>query len=552
MSGVPKKVANWLYSVLQPQYFHKELVYNDIYRFLSVYLGQGFKIRTAVYTSTSGSSNLLVNLYGSLRCRDTDVPLNIWVPLNYPFADEAVSEPNGVPIIYVIATPDKLIRPGNNVDSQGRFYHPYLSLWHLEHVPGSANVEFNLLNLMSCLIATFTKDSPLGPPPVPSGPQLPPKPAALSPDSTGSLRREATGTLRRETTGPPLPGKPGFTNTNDNVPLKYRSPLPIPRLATGDVESYGNIRVEDAVPGFTPTQQLPFRLDSRLSQIPPERQSQIRSESQSGQIRPESRNDQNRPASQSGQTHSQFPVLPSHSGTTSPPHSFVNYSNVSPRRVLQSRSPTPNIHKATGITEIEDLMDRVALEDGATPIPRETLEQISANINRFLSLDTPDNINSVVGKINQNSHRVQALHSQLEHHNKQAAANKDNLDKHLKYLLEQVEGIRTLNSELAALDKLNNSGVNEIYIKSTGQKMKLDDIITPDLKLVHQLYDVTADIKACKDTLRLLDGGFKGEEELINADNLDTCVKAARGLGRELFWLEVTKQHIAKTMGLTS
>lgn len=517
MASIPKKVANWLHSVIQPQYIHKELVFGDVYRFLSVYLSQGFKIRTAVYTSTQGTSNLLVNLYGSLNCKDRDVPLNIWVPLNYPFADNTASEPNGVPIVYVVATPDKLIRPGNNVDLQGRFYHPYLSLWHLENVPGGANSEYNLLNLMSCLIVTFTKESPLGLAPVATGPQLPPKPPALSPKNSGLLRRE--------TTGPPLPNKPG-SHVNDNVPLKYRSPLPIPRQTTGNVGDYSNLRMEDAVPGFTPTQQIPFRLESR-----------------GGPIRPES---------QTGQFQSESRVSSPSSGPNSPPHSFVNYSVESPGRGRPTRSPTPKIQKPTGVTEIEDLMDKVTLDGGATPIPRETLEHISAHINRFLSEDTSDNVNSIVGKINENSSRIQALYSQLEHHNKQAAANKDNLDKHIKYLLDQLEGIQALNSELAALDKMNNSSVDDIYITSTGQKMKLDEIITPDLKLVHQIYDVTADIKACKDALRLLDGGLRGGEEIINDGNLDACVKAARGLGRELFWLEVTKQHIAKTMGLTS
>jgi len=523
MASISKKVANWLYSVLQPQYLHKELAFNDIYRFLSVYLSQGFKIRTAVYTSQQGNSNLLVNLYGSLNCKNIEVPLNIWVPLNYPFADNSVAEPNGVPIVYVVATPDMLIRPGNNVDLQGRFYHPYLSLWHLELLPGSSNAEYNLLNLMSCLITTFNKDSPLQHPPVTSGPELPPKPAALSPNNTGFLRRE--------TNGPPLPQKPGST-ANDGVPLKYRSPLPLPSQNTGNSD-YANRRVENIVPGFTPTQQSPYRSDTQL----------IRSESQIQM----GHTGQNR----LGQTRPEY-QLPPHSLTTSPPHSFVNYSSVSPGHGRPSDVKTPTPTPRVGVSEIEDLMDKVTLDDGASTIPREILEQISAHINSFLSLETPDNANSIIGKINENSHRIQALYSQLEHHNKQAAANKENLDKHIKYLQGQVSGIQKLNSELAALDKMNTSSVDEIYTLTTGQKLNLEDIITPDLKLVHQLYDVTADIKACKDTLKLLGSGLKGEEEMINDGNLDTCVKAARGLGRELFWLEVTKQQIAKTMGLST
>lgn len=516
MSQVLKKIVNWLYSVLQPQYLHKELVFNDIYRFLAVYLAQGFKIRTAVFTSALGASNLLVNLYGTLNCQNIEVPLTIWVPLNYPFADESVAltEPNGMPIVFVVPNQELSIRPGNNVDLQGRFYHPYLSLWHVDNVPGPDNQKYNLLNLMSCLIATFNRVPPLGRPPIVTGPELPPKPAALSPHVTGQLAHLP----RRETNGPGLPQKQ--VSADDSIPLKYRSPLPIPSEKASGIEngSYSNIRIEDGVPGFTATNQSSYQTDYWT---PP-------------------------PKSISSHSRTMSPPYPR---AMSPPRSFVNYSNASPAGypLEQHKSPTP-----VGDAEIENLMDKVTLDTGKSTIPRDALEQISHHINLFLTLEGPDNVNSVVAKINENSQRILALYSQLEHHNKQAAANKENLDKHITYLSGQVEAIKTLNTELGELDKLNSASTDEIYTDlASGRKMKIEDIITPDLKLVHQLYDVTADIKACKDAIKLVGGGFKSEEEMINNENLDSCVKAARGLGRELFWLKVTKQNIARTMGLS-
>lgn len=505
MSLVPKKVANWLYSVLQPQYLHKEIAFNHICKFLAVYLAQGFKIRTSVFTSALGASTLLVNLYGLLTCKNIDIPLNIWVPLNYPFADESLplTEPNGVPLVFVVPTAELAIRPGNNVDLQGRFYHPYLSLWHQDCVFGADTSNFDLLSLMSCLIVTFTKDPPLGLPPVTTGPQLPPKPTAWSPQVAG----DQTQLPRRDTNGPPVPQKPG--NSVDSVPLKYRTPLPIPSQSTAATEAATHTysRAEQPAMGFAPVRQSPYPADPRL--LPP----------------------------------GSATVSPPHSGAVSPPQSFVNYS---------TSSFAPQDHNLdVGVREVEDLMDKVTLGDSRSTISRETLEQISLHINSFLTLDSSDNVNSIVAKINENSHRILALHSQLEHHNNQAAANRENTEKHIEYLLGQVDAIKLLNAELGNLDRLNSPTTNEIHIDSSGRKMKLDDIVTPDLKLVHQLYDVTADIKACKDAIKVVGGGFKSEEEIITDQNLDSCVKAVRGLGRELFWLEVTKQNIAKTMGLS-
>lgn len=501
MSKVPTKVVNWVYSVLQPQYIYKEPAFNDICRFLAVYLSQGFKIKTAVYTSTLGASSLLVNLYGSLTCREVKVPLSIWVPLNYPIASEEISltEPNGVPIVYVVPPQDTVLRLGNNVDLQGRFYHPYLSLWHLDLVSGANMKEYNLVNLMTCLITTMNRDVPLQPAVASPGPQLPPKPAALSPNAIGT----SAAFPQRETTGPPLPQKPGV----DTVPLKYRLPLPIPleRLANQNTGTSIDQRVESRVPVAAPAYHSPRALDST--------------------------------------------ILPPPSRTVSPPRAFVDYSAVSPR---QPRTKVREVPKPAPAAEIEDLMDKITLDGGKSQLPREILEKISENINAFLTLPGADNVNNVVQQINENSQRILALHAQLEHHNKQATANKENLDKHVTYLQQQVELIKSFNADLGRLDKLNSPSTDEIYTGTqTGQKLRLEDIITPDLKLVHQLYDVTADIKACKDTLRLLGGGFKSEEEMIHNDNLDTCIKATRGLARELFWLEVTKQNISKTMGLS-
>lgn len=201
------------------------------------------------------------------------------------------------------------------------------------------------------------------------------------------------------------------------------------------------------------------------------------------------------------------------------------------------------------IEEIEDLMDQVTLE-GHGETDKEILQQIANQINAFLDPANPDSVNNDLIHIKESSTKIDGLYSQLSHHTKQAKANSENLENHITYLRGQVEAIRSLNNNLAELDKVNAQAPDEVHTKQGGQHMLLDDIVLPDLSLVHQLYDTTAEIKAHKDVIRLVGGSFKSEDELISNDNLDACTRAVRSAARELFWLEVTRMEIGKIMGL--
>lgn len=458
MAKVPTKVVNWLYSVLQPQYLHKEVAYTHIYQFLAVYLTQGFRIRTAVYTSSDGKSQLVINLHGLLAAGPVSVPLSIWIPLNYPFSEEnRGTDANGVPVVYVVPEAGTVIRPGNNVDTQGRFYHPYLAQWHNEYRNGSSS-EFSLLLLLNCVRQTFEMGSPIAP--ESTGPALPPKPGRYS----NPISPQLTG-LRRETTGPPVPDRPG------EIPLKYRNPPPLPNLQQIPVQSTGSLQIT------TPYYQ---------------------------------------------------------------PHSQPSTTAASPQRT------TPQLQQK--VAEIEDLMDQVTLDGPMSDDRKSVLERISDQINAFLGSE--ESANGTLNYINETSTKLTSLHQQLSHHNKQAQANSDNLGNHINYLLGQLEALKTLNNDMGQLDKVNSLTVNEVHTSLAGDKMALDDIVTPDLTLVHQLYDVSSEIKAYKDAIRLVGGNFRSEGELVNDDNLDSCIKAVRGLARDVFWLEVTKAEIAKTMGL--
>lgn len=199
------------------------------------------------------------------------------------------------------------------------------------------------------------------------------------------------------------------------------------------------------------------------------------------------------------------------------------------------------------LPEIEDLMDKVTLESGNSN-SQPVLERISQQINAFLFNE--DCANSTLTAINENTRKIAALHQQLLHHNTQAKANSENLEKHIDYLLGQLLSLKALNSDLSQLDLVNSQSVEEVHTSLNAQKMHLDDIVTPDLTLVHQLYDVSAEIKAYKDAIGLVGGNFRSEGELVTDHNLDSCIKTVRGLAREMFWLEVVKAEIGKAMGL--
>lgn len=503
MAKVPTKVVNWLYSVIKSQYSHGELVYRDVYRFLAVYLSQGFRIRTAVYTSGSGQTTLLIQLYGSVVVGNSQVPVHIWLPQNYPFADKTAShyDADGVPLVYIVPSAETVVRQSNNVDLQGRFYHPYLSLWYQNYIPGVSTTEYSLLLLMGCLSATFEKEMPLALRPITTGPQLPPKP----PSVRDTMFPQTTGP-RRETTGPPLPEKPESAPQEAHIPLKYRAPPPLPQENP------------------QPVSQSPQAFPQAQTQKAPQQLSLNRTPNRLGVESPERtrftlRHPENKQRTDEGYTQEKF--------------TNQKVKNPPPQPVVQP--------------EIEDLMDK-ATESQSSGVPAATLEKIAQKINDFLS---NAGVNAVVDPVNEIAQRVGALHSQLLHHHKQATANRENLESHISYLKGQINAITDLNRKLGELDVINTEDAASITVGLHPKSVvAVDDVVCADLALVHQLYEVCADIKAHKDTINVVAGNYRSEAELISDDNMDACIKAVRGLARETFWLEMERSQIGKAMGL--
>lgn len=519
-----QQVANWLFNVLQPQYVHKQVAYNHLYQFLLVHLKRNlrFRIRTQVYTSSDvGNSELLINLFGSIVTPLAEVPVEIWVPLNYPYGE-------GVPMVYII--PDHArelyLRPGNHVDTQGRFYHPYLASWFYECNSEATLGKYNLLELIKVIEAIVILDTPIQKrvPQPQSGPEIPPKPAkvpitngmhytpVISPQVLGQPNTidesyqvdnpHSTHTI----SGPPIPSKP----LNSSIPLKYQKPLPLP-VPPNEAQSEPQIQQNytgNGYQGYNQEQRIYHQTTGEYSQTPTHTSPQ------------------------------RTPPIYKSQRVKSPPKTSL-------KSPVKAHAKSPENSSIKSQTSPIDLMDENVPSTIPQTLHRELLEQLSTKINEYLQKDD----NNLIQEVNENSVKFGALYNQLNHHYSQAIANSRHLDDHMNYLSQQLLQITKLNQDLVALDQLNNSQLDKVYTSAT-TSIALDDLIIPDLPLVKQLYDVVLEIKAIKDTISLIGGGFDTQSELINDSNMDMCVKTVRNLGRELFWLELTKNEIANLMTL--
>lgn len=169
---LPLELLQWLYKVLLNEYHDLKKTYQDVCLVLLNY--KSIKPRTRVFTDEFGRPNLLLNLYGSLKIANLDIPLDIWFPFNYPASP---------PFIYILSSERFVIKPTNHVQQDGLFFHPYLYNW-----TQLQNEELRILSLMKLLTDLLNIDPPcIMKPTRPSTrqdsgvPQLPPKPSPISP-----------------------------------------------------------------------------------------------------------------------------------------------------------------------------------------------------------------------------------------------------------------------------------------------------------------------------------------------------------------------------------
>ncbi|CUM63254.1 uncharacterized protein PRCAT00000825001 [Priceomyces carsonii] len=503
MSELPENVVHWLANVLKSQYLYFDIAYRHIYQFLQVHLNKnfGFRIRTSVYTSRTGQSSLLVNLYGSIKIRNApDIPVTIWIPLNYPFTSSSSdNDCNGVPIVYVNTNAkNERLRPGNFIDGQGRFYHPFLTTWYQECIlQDSRSLQiFNLLELVEVLYSSFSQEFPIeiiheGPSAYvssnSSASQFPPKPAKIPISKAASP----------QTTDPQEVQNP----LNESNILNQNSGNFSPRSGSERLHDHALIRNESIPPRYL--SPLPLPHEQRMGKF-------------------HSLNDRG--------------------------IQMASYGNLAPE--TYPKQSNENLIENAQTDDLIDRNDNLALSNN--DVLRPQLERLSQVINLCLEKESSsfNELNRVVPEINNNTLKVDTMCKQLNHHKRLAQENSIILDKHITYLNQQLNSLSKLNLELSNLDDMNSKEKNAVFanLKSS---VELDNLIIPDLQLVKQLYNIVCDIKATKDTVSLISGSFHSQQELISNGTIDICLKSVRSLGRELFWLELMKSEISENvMGL--
>ncbi|EAZ63793.2 putative ubiquitin receptor implicated in vacuolar targeting of plasma membrane proteins [Scheffersomyces stipitis CBS 6054] len=533
--AVTKKLALWVFNALQHNYTHKELAYNHILVFLqNQSQNYNFAIRTKVYTSSeTGQPSLLLNLYGSISLGDSiQAPVEIWIPYNYPSGFSSPSnsynstgnvngqsdplfDANGsVPIVYIIPDHSKnyYLRAGNYVDTSGRFYHPYLASWYQESSSHPSNpnapisARYELLQLIKVVAEALRAEPPIYSIYEASSPQ-----AIMQPQASGSQQSS------NYQSGPSLPPQIPISH-NQNQPIKPQSPL----------------QQQNASPGYNSATPVYDSVPERYRSPP------------------------SLPSEQSYQNNYQTVDIrsPSESPRYTPKPAYVRQVREQP-----SYSPSPNslgqmhispISHAPPVDLLSDGTDGPSTDTASNAERRQVLEQLSAKFNLFLNDAYNDNIDNSLPKVRETHQKVEALYSQLSHIYQQAVENSRSLDGHIAYLTQQVNNITILNQDLVKLDEINSESPDSVTT-APGTKTPLDNLIIPDSPLVRQLYETVSEIKAVRDTINLVSGSFHSEKELINDARMDLCVKTVRNLGRELFWLELTKQEIAHNiMGLSS
>ncbi|KAK9473244.1 UEV-domain-containing protein [Dipodascopsis tothii] len=190
---LPQQTLQWLHTVLLPEYKDVNRTFADTVKVLETY--PSLAPRTSVYTHENGKSQLLLNLKGTLpvsfRSSSYNIPIDLWVPHEYPQA---------APFAFVVPTQTMGLRPGNHVDTNGRCYHPFLSYWHEQ--PGAS-----IAGVCTVLADVFSKEPPVYAKPAEAATPAPP-PAAPAMDA--GLQRAPQYAAQPPVAQPAYAAPPGY------------------------------------------------------------------------------------------------------------------------------------------------------------------------------------------------------------------------------------------------------------------------------------------------------------------------------------------------------
>ncbi|TIA83902.1 hypothetical protein E3P94_01561 [Wallemia ichthyophaga] len=193
-------VIRWLGDVTT-HYREQSRVSRDVCGLLE--MNETLSPRTEVYTHDNGRSELLVNVYGTLPIQFRDatynIPLSLWLPLDYPASP---------PWVYVVPTATMLVRAGHGVESSGLVRSPYVFDWARK--PEACN----LVDLAYALRNSFEMFPPLYAKPV----------AHIGEEEQQQSPKSATSPRSNSHEAPTRPYKPpSFSMSPTITPLSWRN-----------------------------------------------------------------------------------------------------------------------------------------------------------------------------------------------------------------------------------------------------------------------------------------------------------------------------------------
>ncbi|AGO09985.1 AaceriAAL006Cp [[Ashbya] aceris (nom. inval.)] len=207
---VPQPVLDWLFKVLQHDYYDPRTTFHDVVIALATY--KKLRVRTRVFTDKAGLSKLLLCLYGKVG----NVDVLVWIPFEYPKA---------APYAYIDleATKGRSIIVNERLDGDGLFYLPILGRWN----PRNCDVVKLVQDLEQAIAAQYPLRPAVGAghgPPVQDMapgqtistlPVLPPKPY-IQKKETHEMNRAIEASVAGTPSLPPKPPKvPAIADVQD-------------------------------------------------------------------------------------------------------------------------------------------------------------------------------------------------------------------------------------------------------------------------------------------------------------------------------------------------
>ncbi|WWC86316.1 uncharacterized protein L201_001189 [Kwoniella dendrophila CBS 6074] len=574
----------WLGNVLRP-YQAKDRLINEVMKILSE--RKTLSVKTDAFTFNSGQTALLLLLHGTLpinyRGATYHIPMNIWVPHDYPRSS---------PILFVVPTKEMGIRKSKEVDPSGRLREEVVDYWW------SNWPTQDLETILKHLIAIFSAAPPVyAKPPEPSSASSPAQ-SSRSPISSPVQPRQPVQQVQIQSQPPPPPARPGYgpppIQTHDMLPQYRPAPTPPPHPFTQSQAQGSHSRQSSATyPATPPPHPASPAIPNRPGRTPQPYPQSPSSQTGVPVLPQRPYVPQPQPPNQSG--YPQQPMLPprpdSNQGYVNgwqPPQQNQQYGGPPPDGQFQSAQQAqyqqPQYHQTQAQPPVpphpSTLASQKTLQPQPQPLPssqRASTPQTRQQIPDLLG--SPEPISESLPSMSDSSQAappplppskppppsLQHLHSILLPHLQASLPPLiHSLQSTKQHLIERREDLESgepaIKDEMARLEavkkvcdstgrKLNDLVVNgeeRINELETKGEISVDELVC-GISIVHnQLIDLVAEDNAIEDTIYHMTRALDAERV-----DLDRYLKSIRSLAREQYMKRALIERILQGMGQT-